>query len=358
MTWKPIFASGAFGGIAPILLQLAIDLTQGRRKVDAIGLSILVGMVIYAALGGGLSLIWKETDLKKVFYIGLGLPSLLMVATGNITAPQQPTNPIPPAATSVPQQAPGPASSGPPAAEVRGPETSVPIIWHVFAQTKVADRQLIVDLDPKAVPSEVAQAPLNVVFEPSGNYAAVQYGKAIVNVPQTATSFRIEGSIASSDSVALTNTAGSTTRVQFGAEKRSWYGLLYSLGIRSPPYQLIKKNVESAIPVTDPKDSIAVQFQLTANAKPIKVKQGGNRYEFSLSIQAPSTLKEDIAKVHYDLVYEPNPLLLTSNDPNTNFEAMYEGWGCYRTVEATVIFKNANTQPRKKIFNMCSVLGW
>src|SRR6266852_1398137 len=161
MTWKLIFVTGAFGGIAPILLQLAIDLTQGRRKVDAIGLSILIGMLIYAVLGGGLSLIWKESDLKKVFYIGLGLPSLLTIASGNITAPQQPTNPIPPAPTmSVPQQAPGPTRSGSPSTEVRVAGTSDPTIWRVFAQTNVADRQLVVDLDPTAVPAEVTQAPL------------------------------------------------------------------------------------------------------------------------------------------------------------------------------------------------------
>jgi hypothetical protein len=145
--------------------------------------------------------------------------------------------------------------------------------------------------------------------------------------------------------------------VRFGAERRSWYGLLYSLGARLPPYKLVKKNVESAIPVTDPNDSICGQLQLAVNSRPIKTESGGNRYYFILSIQAPSSLKENIAKVDYDLVYEPNPLLLSSNDANTNFEAAYEGWGCYRTVEVIVHLKNAKTQPRKKTFDMCSVLG-
>jgi hypothetical protein len=359
MKWKVIFATGAFGGVAPILLQLAIDFTQGRKKVEAIGLSILVGMAIYAVLGGGLSLIWKETDLKKVFYIGLGLPSLLTIASANITTPQQPTSPIAPSpAMSVPQQAPGPTGSGRPDADVRVPETSAPIIWRVFAQSNVADRQLTVELDQKGVPTEVTQAPLYLVFEPNETFATVQYGKAIVDVPQTATSFRLQGSLASSNSVELPNTAGSTTRVRFGAEKRSWYGLLYSFGIRLPPYQWTKKSIESGVPVTDPNDPIIGQFQLTANAKPIKTKQDGNRHEFSLSIKVSDILKENIAKVDYDLIYQPNPLLLTSNSPSNNFEARYEGWGCYRTVEVTLTFKNADKQPRRKTFDMCSVLGW
>jgi hypothetical protein len=359
MPWKTIFAAGAFGGTAPILLQLAIDLTQGRKKVEAIGLSILVGMLIYAALGGGLSLIWKETDLKKVFYIGLGLPSLLTIASGNLTAPQLPTTPLPPSpTTSAPRQPPGAVSSSHSDTNEELSEKSFNTVWRVYAQVNIANRQLIVDLDPGAVPAEVSQSPLNVVFEPSGSYATVQYGKAITSVPATATSFRIEGSLASSASIDLPSTAGSITRVRVGAEKRAWYGLLYSLGARFPPYQLIKKSTESTLPVTDPNDSIASQIQPTVKAKPIHAEQGQNRYEFTLSLEAPNNLKDDIARVDYDLIYDPNPLLLVSNDKNTNFEAKYQGWGCYSHVEAVVSFKSVNTQPRKKAFDMCVILGW
>jgi hypothetical protein len=356
MPWKIVFATGAFGGVAPILLQLAIDLTQGRKQVEAIGLSILIGMAIYAVLGGGLSLIWKETDLKKVFYIGLGLPSLLMIASANISTPPQPTAPITPARTmSGGQVSPPPISPAPPGAENLAPEMFAPMGWSVFAQINVADRQLIVDLDSATVPPEVLQSPLYLVFEPNGIYANVQYGKAIVTVPPTATSFHIQGSTAASDPLDLPSNAGATTRVLFGAEKRSWYGLLYSLGIKEAPYQLIKKSMDSVVPVTDPKDSIVSQFQLSATSK---AEQGGNRYNFTLAIQVPSSLKENIASVDYDLVYEPNPLVLIGTDPNTNFQANYEGWGCYRNVEVTLVFKNSAMPPRNKLFNMCSVLGW
>jgi hypothetical protein len=161
--------------------------------------------------------------------------------------------------------------------------------------------------------------------------------------------------VAASDSLDIPGTAGITTRVRFGAEKRSWYGLLYSLGIKEPPYQLIKQSIESIVPITDPKDSIASQFQLTATST---AKKSGDRYDFSLAIQAPSSLKETVARVDYDLVYEPNPLVLVGTDPGTDFHVNYEGWGCYRNVEVTLIFKNPETQPRKRLFNMCSVLGW
>jgi hypothetical protein len=357
MTWKTIFATGAFGGIAPILLQLAIDLTQGRKRIEAIGVSIVIGMALYAILGGGLSLIWKETDLKKVFYIGLGLPSLLTIASANVTAPQQPSNPVQPPTVSVPQQAPRP-SSGPPTANLTLHGLPGSIAWMTYAQTSIAARQLIVDFLSQSVPTEITQAPLYIIFEPVGTNAPIQYGQAIAPVPPAATSFRIEGTMASSDSVTLPNTVGATIRVRFGAEKRSWYGLFYSLGVKLPPYQLTQKSTEITNPVTDPGDSIASQIQLMATSKLIDSNQGNIRYTFTLSTAIPDALKGEVAKVEYDLEYQSNPLWLTSNDAKTNFEITYEGWGCYSNVDLTLIFKNSALQPRKKHFNMCSVLGW
>src|SRR5258708_38917583 len=101
--------------------------------------------------------------------------------------------------------------------------------------------------------------------------------------------------MASSVSIALPNAAGSRARVRFGAEKRSWYGLFFSLGAKVPPDQLIKKSVESIIPVTDTKDSIAGQMQLTAISKPVETSQSSNSYAFSLLIKVPRALKQNIA---------------------------------------------------------------
>jgi hypothetical protein len=357
MTWKIIFATGAFGGIAPILLQLAIDLTQGRKRVEAIGLSILVGMALYALLGGGLSLIWKETDLKKVFYIGLGLPSLLTIASANVTAPQLPSQPIAAPTVSVPQQAPIPGR-GEPKARVNRFEFFSAINSTVYAQTNIAARQLVVDLISQAVPTEITQSPLYIVFEPTGSNAPIQYGQAIVSVPPTATSFRVEGATASSDSIGLSTIPGSTTRVRFGAEKRSWYGFLYSLGVKAAPYQLVQKSVETNNSVASPDDPIASQISLVATSKAVSSNQNGNRYGFSLSVGIPDSLKDKVARAEYDLEYNSNPLWLTSDDATTNFHVRYEGWGCYQNVDVTVIFKDPGMQPRKKHFDMCAILGW
>lgn len=113
-------------------------------------------------------------------------------------------------------------------------------------------------------------------------------------------------------------------------------------------------------------DAIARRLQLDARADPIDAAENGQkRYRFSLSVRLPmSSAKEvhnwlsDIAKVDYDLVYAPNPLFLTSSDSTTNFTAVYEGWGCYRTVNVTLYPKNASQDPTKKTFDLCSVLHW
>ena len=84
-----VFAVGAFGGIAPTLLRIGVDLSQQNKSVGEINSSVLVGMAIFAMLGGAVAAIWNEVDLKKVFYLGLGLPSLITVVTTTATMPQR-----------------------------------------------------------------------------------------------------------------------------------------------------------------------------------------------------------------------------------------------------------------------------
>jgi hypothetical protein len=79
--WQKISITGGFAGIAPLILRLAIDLTQGRKTADqALDRGLLLGILLFAILGGVLSLLMNanETDLKKVFQFGLGIPSLLL----------------------------------------------------------------------------------------------------------------------------------------------------------------------------------------------------------------------------------------------------------------------------------------
>ena len=101
--------------------------------------------------------------------------------------------------------------------------------------------------------------------------------------------------------------------------------------------------------------SIGVEdFSLVARQEPLS--DNPKRYTFTLSLDAPA-LVDEIARVHYDLVYGPNPLSLEGGAA-PSFSAVYEGWGCYETVIITVYLKSPGSQPLKKTFNMCKVLTY
>ena len=95
-------------------------------------------------------------------------------------------------------------------------------------------------------------------------------------------------------------------------------------------------------------------FSLVARQEPLA--DNPKRYTFTLSLDAPA-LVDGIARVHYDLVYGPNPLSL-EGDGAPSFSAVYEGWGCYETVVVTVHLKSPGSQPLKKTFNMCKALTY
>jgi hypothetical protein len=70
-------------------------------------------------------------------------------------------------------------------------------------------------------------------------------------------------------------------------------------------------------------------FSLAAEQKPLA--DNPKRYTYTLSLKAPAGIIDDISRVHYDLVYDPNPLSLDGGSAPP-FSAVYEGWGCYETV--------------------------
>jgi len=76
-----------------------------------------------------------------------------------------------------------------------------------------------------------------------------------------------------------------------------------------------------------------------------------------LSLDAPALAIEMIDRVHYDLVYGPNPLSLEGGAA-PSFSAVYEGWGCYETVVVTVYLKSSIQKSLKKTFNMCKALTY
>jgi|GEM_PF-2916044 len=81
----PIFIAAAFGGISPNLLRLAVSLMKEEAELP--GITYALGLLIFAVMGGVVAYIWEETDLKKAFYLGIGLPALIQMGAGEISKP-------------------------------------------------------------------------------------------------------------------------------------------------------------------------------------------------------------------------------------------------------------------------------
>jgi len=125
----------------------------------------------------------------------------------------------------------------------------------------------------------------------------------------------------------------------------------------SPVSEPIEESPEKVAPPDVKADAAPVraeEFSLVARREPLA--DNPKRYTFTLSLDAPA-LVDDIARVHYDLVYDPNPLSLEGGAA-PSFSAVYEGWGCYETVVVTVYLKSPGSQPLKKTFNMCKALTY
>jgi energy-converting hydrogenase Eha subunit F len=103
-----------------------------------------------------------------------------------------------------------------------------------------------------------------------------------------------------------------------------------------------------------PELSRVEDFSLAAEQEPLA--DNPKRYTFTLSLKAPSGMIGEISRVHYQLVYDPNPLSLEGG-PAPRFSAVYEGWGCYETVVVTVYFQSGASKPLTKTFNMCKALN-
>ena len=79
----PILLAAAFGGISPNLLRLAVNLMNENPELPE--LTYLLGLAIFALMGAVVAWIWEETDFKKAFYLGIGLPAVIQMGAGEIS---------------------------------------------------------------------------------------------------------------------------------------------------------------------------------------------------------------------------------------------------------------------------------
>lgn len=191
--------------MAPTLLKLAIDLTQQKSTIQNINGSVFLGMALFGLLGAVVAGVWGEKNLRKVFYLGLGLPSLLTVANSQATAP------------------PARQSAAVPFAPIR-----------VFAATNPVNGRTLKVVLPANVTAALPQA---VFTTGEGDHLAA-VGDTPIAVPSTAHSVRIRSEIGTSNTVVLPQFPNASFALTITAAKNYWYGFQYAIGIHADPYTL------------------------------------------------------------------------------------------------------------------------
>jgi hypothetical protein len=80
--------AGGIGGASSNLLDLARHLTASNPVPP--GILWIVGTLIFFGLGAAVAMVFQETDSKKAFFLGIGLPALIAAAaTTNAPISQQ-----------------------------------------------------------------------------------------------------------------------------------------------------------------------------------------------------------------------------------------------------------------------------
>jgi hypothetical protein len=198
------YGAAAFGGIATSLFGLAIDLTRGQPLPTP---SFLLGLAILAFLGAMVAVFLGETNCKKAFFLGLGLPSLIQVGAARATQ-DPPAGPEKDAMFSLL-----------PVAHAAGKEVSVP------------GRTLKVRADGEAMAYEVVFSSGDGRREEKVAVPAAP-GEKSLSVPDYASRFVVQVGSARSVNQPLPPRAGTVTVMKLNVRPKPWSGLKQSLGVQ------------------------------------------------------------------------------------------------------------------------------
>ena len=216
---------GALGGITPNLLTLAVQLTA--KSAELPGLTYLIGLLIFAGLGAVIAYAWEEGNLKKAFYLGVGLPSLIQLNVANLGA-----TPQHPAASQATVQ----STAGAQLFPVANAQTSATQSNATGEQSQALNRKLVL------IPGEISKAPYyQVVFinekisdETMERYSFVPFvprGRIELAVPDLANCAMIQ---VSSDSfggrICWPYEPNVVRTVRLDVKEKFWSGFFRSLG--------------------------------------------------------------------------------------------------------------------------------
>ena len=211
-----VLISAAFGGISPNLLNLGISLTKGGTLPEW---TYIIGLMVFAILGAGVAAVWKETDLKRAFYLGIGLPTLIQL---NVNSVYQQDYTI----SSIDKTA-------------------------MFTFVSTVNAQ---DLNPIEgrkiefiVPNQsIAQYDVVFLSRDSSKKLLQKIniaGRVIIDVPDFASFIVIGKGFSKSAKVRLPQEPNTIITIEVSMKKKKWSGFLQSIGIRRVPTYTINLKI-------------------------------------------------------------------------------------------------------------------
>lgn len=254
MTGKVAIAlTAAFGGISPNLLMVAICLTGTERRDPGINAGYIVGLLLFAVLGGAVALIWGERDPKRAFYLGLGLPSMLQIAmsgvgSGNLNANNTAAEPergafyflsTPAYAMPLNQVSELTAQDRTAQEPARVTFEAASTAGERFDLRYQKSRSLTVLLD------DVPEGTELLLSSPDGKVTSQiqlapndENGRVDLKLPDFASKFSLRAGNLLSETYDLNGDQGSSTRYKVDIDSKFWGGFLRALGVASAkPYQ-------------------------------------------------------------------------------------------------------------------------
>jgi hypothetical protein len=220
-----ILFSAAFGGLAPTLLKAVIaSQNSGFRPslifadpmtaIDVVG-GFLFVILIMGALGAGIAYAFQESDMKKAFFIGLGVPSLLTV--GSVTASQPP-----PVGTQLEQS--------------QSRRLGITAVVHAAQRSNTQQRAILFKFPDGLKVTEFLA--IFAVEDREDVARTFKVGEA-VGVPVNATTVELDSSVYFSEKIIIPRNAPSEIVINLRTERNRWYGVWSAMGVRSRPIRLV-----------------------------------------------------------------------------------------------------------------------
>lgn len=206
-----IILVAAIGGVFSNLIDVARRLQSETGEMPS--MTYWLGCLIWAVLGVFVAMIWGEKNLQKVFYIGLGLPSLLQVNIGNFSGAPGPDLH---AALSSPVQILAPSAYAQPG-DLNIPGRTITFVKTGTSPDKGGYRVIFYACDGT-----------------EQTIQAIAFGNEPVPVPNRAANLAVEYRGArSGEKIALTQQPDVSMRIEVDVATRGWSGFLQSIGVRS-----------------------------------------------------------------------------------------------------------------------------